>query len=57
MKAMVLNRLCKIEENSAPLQLQNLPDPVPTAGGVVVRVHANGLCRSDWLICGLCFGH
>ncbi len=25
-----------------------LPDPVPTSGGVVVRVESTGLCRSDW---------
>jgi len=31
-----------------PLQVREVPDPVPPAGGVVVRVHATGLCRSDW---------
>ena len=25
-----------------------LPDPVAPPGGAVVRVHASGLCRSDW---------
>ncbi len=25
-----------------------LPDPTPSAGGVVVKVEATGLCRSDW---------
>ena len=25
-----------------------MPDPVAPAAGVVVRVHATGLCRSDW---------
>ena len=25
-----------------------VPDPAPPAGGVVVRVAATGLCRSDW---------
>ena len=28
--------------------MRAVPDPVPPAGGVVVRVHATGLCRSDW---------
>ena len=28
--------------------LENLPDPTPPPAGVVVRVQANGLCRSDW---------
>jgi len=31
-----------------PLTLEELPDPSPTADGVVVRVEANGICRSDW---------
>lgn len=28
--------------------VRELPDPSPTPGGVVVRVEATGLCRSDW---------
>ena len=31
-----------------PLEVRDVPDPVPPDGGVVVRVHATGLCRSDW---------
>jgi alcohol dehydrogenase len=31
-----------------PLEVRDVPDPVPPAGGVVVQVHATGLCRSDW---------
>ena len=31
-----------------PLEVREVPDPIPSAGGVVVRVHATGLCRSDW---------
>ena len=31
-----------------PLTLSHLPDPRPEADGVVVRVAANGICRSDW---------
>ncbi|MGK9149168.1 alcohol dehydrogenase catalytic domain-containing protein [Plantibacter flavus] len=33
-------------------ELREVPDPVPSAGGVVVRVETTGLCRSDahgWL--------
>jgi D-arabinose 1-dehydrogenase-like Zn-dependent alcohol dehydrogenase len=29
-------------------QLREVADPVPSAAGVVVRVQATGLCRSDW---------
>ncbi|WP_329460244.1 zinc-dependent alcohol dehydrogenase family protein [Streptomyces sp. NBC_01497] len=28
--------------------VQEVPDPVPAPDGVVVRVEATGLCRSDW---------
>jgi alcohol dehydrogenase len=31
-----------------PLSLVDVPDPTPTPDGVVVRVGASGLCRSDW---------
>jgi alcohol dehydrogenase len=28
--------------------IEDVPDPAPPAGGVVLRVEATGLCRSDW---------
>ena len=31
-----------------PLRIAELPDPVPPPGGVVLKVEAAGLCRSDW---------
>lgn len=31
-----------------PVRLAEVPEPEPPAGGVVVAVHATGLCRSDW---------
>jgi len=31
-----------------PVSVRNLPDPTPAADGVVVRVQASGVCRSDW---------
>ncbi|HEX6450692.1 MAG TPA: alcohol dehydrogenase catalytic domain-containing protein [Trebonia sp.] len=31
-----------------PLEVREVPDPAPPAGGVVVEVRATGLCRSDW---------
>lgn len=36
------------EHFSAPPALRNLPDPSPKPDGVVVKVEATGLCRSDW---------
>jgi D-arabinose 1-dehydrogenase-like Zn-dependent alcohol dehydrogenase len=32
----------------APLEIARLPDPAPPEGGVVLRVLACGVCRSDW---------
>lgn len=31
-----------------PLRVTDVPDPEPPAGGVVIRVGACGVCRSDW---------
>ncbi|MGC8495362.1 MAG: zinc-dependent alcohol dehydrogenase family protein [Syntrophobacteraceae bacterium] len=36
------------EEFQKPLTLTTVPDPAPPAHGVVLRVEATGLCRSDW---------
>ena len=36
------------EKFREPLTIRNVPDPVPEQGGVVIRVKATGLCRSDW---------
>jgi alcohol dehydrogenase len=36
------------ETFGGPITVTNLPDPAPTAHGVVLRVTASGLCRSDW---------
>ncbi|NQV15051.1 zinc-dependent alcohol dehydrogenase family protein [bacterium] len=35
-------------EFGKPLAIENVPDPTPSNGGVVIRVKATGLCRSDW---------
>ena len=32
----------------APIRVETVADPVPREDGVVVRVMANGICRSDW---------
>ncbi len=41
MKALVL-------EGVQTLSIQDLPEPELSAGGAVIRVAANGVCRSDW---------
>jgi alcohol dehydrogenase len=41
-------RAAVYEEFAKPLIIRNLPDPTPSDRGVVIRVKATGLCRSDW---------
>jgi alcohol dehydrogenase len=36
------------EDFREPLRIQTVPDPKPGDDDVVVRVLANGICRSDW---------
>jgi len=36
------------EQFGQPPRLQNVPDPTPAPEGVVIKVEATGLCRSDW---------
>jgi len=41
-------RAAVYEAFQEPLTIQNVPDPTPERGGVVIQVKATGLCRSDW---------
>ena len=36
------------EAFGATPEIRTLPDPAPSEGGVVIKVEATGLCRSDW---------
>ncbi|MDD4916059.1 MAG: zinc-dependent alcohol dehydrogenase family protein [Methylococcales bacterium] len=47
MKAMVLNRLCKLQDNPQPLQLTELPVPTPGEKQILVRVSACGVCHTE----------
>jgi propanol-preferring alcohol dehydrogenase len=47
MKAMVLKRLCRLEENKTPLDLTELPVPVPGDKEILVRVSACGVCHTE----------
>ncbi len=47
MKAMVLNKLCNLEENDTPLELTNLPDPIPGEKEILVKVSACGVCHTE----------
>ena len=41
-------RAVVFEQFGKPAELRDVPDPTPAPHGVVVRVEATGLCRSDW---------
>jgi D-arabinose 1-dehydrogenase-like Zn-dependent alcohol dehydrogenase len=41
-------RALVFEEFRGPLSVREVPDPTPASDGVVVRVGATGVCRSDW---------
>ncbi|MFT3743626.1 MAG: zinc-dependent alcohol dehydrogenase family protein [Pyrinomonadaceae bacterium] len=41
-------RAAVFEEFQGPITIQTVPDPTPSPTGVVLRVKACGICRSDW---------
>lgn len=41
-------RAAMFHEFMGTIGVETAPDPVPPADGVVLRVMANGVCRSDW---------
>lgn len=47
MKAMVLKQLCNLDDTESPLELEQLPDPEPGAGEVLIEVSACGVCHTE----------
>ncbi|MBW2617189.1 MAG: zinc-dependent alcohol dehydrogenase family protein [Deltaproteobacteria bacterium] len=47
MKAMVLNKITSLDENKKPLEMVNLPDPLPKDNEVLVKVSACGVCHTE----------
>ena len=41
-------RAAVIEELGKPLAVQHVPDPECPSDGAIIRVGANGICRTDW---------
>lgn len=41
-------RAAVFEKFQGSITIQNVPDPTPKDSGVIIKVHATGLCRSDW---------
>jgi len=47
MKAMVLKGLCSLAKSRTPLELVDLPDPVPEENDILVKVSACGVCHTE----------
>ncbi len=47
MKAMLLQEINSLANNSTPLSLQDLPEPKPGPGEVLIRVAACGVCHTE----------
>ena len=47
MKAMILNRQCDLSVEKNPLQIADLPIPVPGDGEILVKVAACGICHTE----------
>lgn len=47
MKAMVLNRIINLRENDSPLELMEIPKPVPGGKELLVKVSACGVCHTE----------
>jgi propanol-preferring alcohol dehydrogenase len=47
MKAMVLNKICNLEENRNPLELIDLPVPSPRGNEILLKISACGVCHTD----------
>ncbi|MEV6977578.1 alcohol dehydrogenase catalytic domain-containing protein [Kitasatospora sp. NPDC093806] len=43
-------RAAVIEELNKPLVVRDVPDPVCPPDGAILRVGANGICRTDWAL-------
>ncbi len=47
MKAMVLNRITDLSEDTHPLEWVTMPDPVPGEGEILLEVTACGVCHTE----------
>ena len=47
MKAMVLKSLCNLKENQTPLELLDLPVPVPAENQILLKVSTCGVCHTE----------
>jgi propanol-preferring alcohol dehydrogenase len=47
MKAMILNHIIDLTKNKSPLELKELPQPVPTEKEILIKVSTCGVCHTE----------
>jgi len=47
MKAMILKKICSLKENNTPLEMVDLPLPIPEDNELLVRVSVCGVCHTE----------
>ena len=47
MKAMVLEKLGDVRTHQTPLSLQQIPEPTPSEGEILIKVSACGVCHTE----------
>ena len=47
MKAMILDRICNLEQENFPLKLAQLHAPVPDQNDIVIKVSTCGVCHTE----------
>ena len=47
MRAMVLNALGRLADNWAPLEVEDVPDPVPAEDELLIKVQTCGVCHTE----------
>jgi len=47
MKAMVMHRVCDLREDRDPLELRDVPKPVPGKGEILLEISACGVCHTE----------
>jgi propanol-preferring alcohol dehydrogenase len=47
MKAMILRKVTKLDENKFPLDLVDIPAPKPKPGEALIRVSVCGVCHTE----------
>ena len=43
-------RAAVVEKLNEPMEIRSVADPVCPADGAILRVQANGICRTDWAL-------